>query len=31
MPSQRKWRDRDAARADQQLLDRAAAWLRHDP
>jgi hypothetical protein len=30
MPSQREWRERDAARADQQLFDRAAAWLR-DP
>jgi hypothetical protein len=31
MPTQREWPERDAARADQQLLDRAAAWLRDDP
>jgi hypothetical protein len=31
MPSQREWRERDAARADQQLFDRAADWLRDDP
>jgi hypothetical protein len=31
MPSQREWRERDAARADQKLFDRAAAWLRDDP
>jgi hypothetical protein len=30
MPSQREWRERDAAKADQELLDRAAAWLRDD-
>ena len=31
MPSQREWRERDAARADQQMFDRAADWLRDDP
>jgi hypothetical protein len=31
MPTQREWRERDAARADQELLDRGAAWLRDDP
>jgi hypothetical protein len=31
MPTQREWRERDAARADQELYDRAAAWLRDDP
>jgi hypothetical protein len=31
MPTQREWRERDAARADQQLFDRAADWLREDP
>jgi hypothetical protein len=31
MPSEREWRERDAARADRQLFDRAVAWLRDDP
>jgi hypothetical protein len=31
MPTQREWRERDAARADQQLLDRAVTFLREDP
>jgi hypothetical protein len=30
-PTQREWRERDAARVDQQLFDRAADWLRDDP
>ena len=30
MPSQRERRERDAAQADQQLYERAAAWLRDD-
>jgi hypothetical protein len=31
IPSQREWREPDAAKVDQQLLDRAADWLRDDP
>jgi hypothetical protein len=31
MPTQREWRERDAARADQRLFGQAADWLRDDP
>lgn len=31
MPTAREWRRIDADRADAQLAQRAAAWLRDDP
>jgi len=31
VPTQREWRELDAARADAQLMEQAAARLRDDP
>jgi hypothetical protein len=31
MSTDREWQERDVARADQELLGRAAGWLRDDP
>ena len=31
MPTEREWRRIERDRADQQILRRAAAWLRQDP
>lgn len=31
MPTQREWRERDAAQADRELIEQAAALLRDDP
>lgn len=31
MPTEREWRQIDRDRADQDLVRRAAAWLREDP
>ena len=31
MPTDQEWRRIERDRADQHILRRAAAWLRHDP